>query len=101
MTSPGPGADGRQRIAAAVSATIRQVLHETGREPVGIDPRMSLAGDLGLDSLDLAQTVVLLERALGVDPFRDAPPAGGRPSIRLVDDLITLYTGACASGPPS
>jgi acyl carrier protein len=101
MTSPGPGADGRQRIAATVVDTIRQVLHETGRAPGGIEPRMSLAGDLGLDSLDLAQTVVLLERALGVDPFRDAPPAGGRPAIRLVDDLITLYTRACSAGPAS
>lgn len=99
MTSPGPGADGRQRIAATVVDIIRQVLHETGREPGGIEPRMSLAGDLGLDSLDLAQTVVLLERALGTDPFREAPPAGGRPSIRLVEDLIALYAGACSAGP--
>lgn len=101
MMSPAPGADSRQPIGATVVDTLRRVLRETGREPGGIEPRMSLAGDLGLDSLDLAQTVVLLERALGVDPFRDAPPGGGRPSIRLVDDLITLYTRACSAGPPS
>jgi len=98
MTLPAPEAEGRQRFETAIVAAIRQVLHETGREPGGIEPRMSLGGDLGLDSLDLAQTVVLLERALGVDPFRQAPPPGGRPPVRLVGDLIDLYVRAGGEG---
>jgi acyl carrier protein len=53
---------------------------------------MLLSSDLGLDSLDLAQTIVLLERSLGVDPFR--AEAAGRPSIRTVGDLITIYSEA-------
>jgi hypothetical protein len=34
----------------------------------------------------------LLERSLGIDPFRQAPPSGGRPAIRTVADLISIYT---------
>lgn len=78
-------------ITAAVAAAIRQVLHETGRESAAVEPGMLLSAELGLDSLDLAQTIVLLERSLGVDPFR-APAAGaGRPAIRTVADLVGIY----------
>jgi acyl carrier protein len=62
---------------------------------------MLLAADLGLDSLDLAQTIVLLERSLGIDPFRQAPPSGGRPAIRTVADLISIYTSPFSSPSPS
>ena len=82
-------------ITAAVVAAIRQVLHDTGRESAAVEPQMLLVADIGLDSLDLAQTVVLLERSLGVDPFR-AParaPVDGtvRPAIRTVADLVGNY----------
>ena len=53
---------------------------------------MLLAADIGLDSLDLAQTIVLLERSLGVDPFRS--PSAARPSVRTVSDLISIYIQA-------
>ena len=79
-------------IPAAIAAAIRAVLRDTGREAPVITPEKLLAADLGLDSLDLAQTIVLLERSLGVDPFR--AEAAGRPSIRTVGDLITIYTEA-------
>ena len=94
-------------ITAAVVAAIRQVLHDTGREPATVEPQMLLVADIGLDSLDLAQTVVLLERSLGVDPFRapaqgpDNGPDNGpdkgpnegtvRPAIRTVADLVGNY----------
>ena len=84
-------------VAAAIAAAIRTVLHDTGRDATAVEPTMLLAADLGLDSLDLAQTIVLLERALGVDPFRQAPSAGGRPTIRTVADLISIYTSALPS----
>jgi acyl carrier protein len=76
----------------SISAAIRTVLHDTGRDAKAIAPEMLLASDLGLDSLDLAQTIVLLERSLGVDPFRQAPAAGSRPAVRTVADLITIYS---------
>jgi len=82
-------------ITTAIVAAIRQVLHDTGREPAAVEPQMLLVADIGLDSLDLAQTIVLLERSLGVDPFR-APvrvPVEGtvRPAIRTVADLVGIY----------
>lgn len=83
----------------AITAAIRTVLHDTGRTAPDITPARLLAADLGLDSLDLAQTIVLLERSLGVDPFRQASAAAPRPSIRTVADLVAIYTAALT--PPS
>lgn len=84
---------------AAIVAAIGQVLHDTGRAADAVEPQMLLATDLGLDSLDLAQTVVLLERSLGVDPFR-APPAGSaRPAIRTVADLVSIYSQGLSARP--
>ncbi len=81
-------------VPDAIAAAIRTVLHDTGRDAPTVEPAMLLAADLGLDSLDLAQTIVLLERSLGMDPFRQAPPSGGRPSIRTVADLSPIYTSS-------
>jgi acyl carrier protein len=92
-------------ITAAIVAAIRQVLHDTGREPAAVEPRMLLVADIGLDSLDLAQTIVLLERSLGVDPFRAparAPVEGTvRPAIRTVADLVGIYGQSATSRPSS
>ena len=79
-------------VSDAIATAIRTVLHDTGRSAQAVVPSMLLSTDLGLDSLDLAQTIVLLERSLGVDPFRAA--IGSRPSIRSVADLITIYESA-------
>jgi acyl carrier protein len=85
----------------SIDAAIRTVLHDTGREVKAIAPEMLLAADLGLDSLDLAQTIVLLERSLGVDPFRAAAPATApRPAIRTVSDLVAIYTAALRERTP-
>ncbi len=86
-------------IPAAIAAAIRAVLRDTGREAPVITPEKLLAADLGLDSLDLAQTIVLLEKSLGIDPFRQAPPTGGRPAVRTVADLISIYTSALPATP--
>lgn len=79
-------------VPDAIAAAIRTVLHDTGREAKAVEPAMLLSSDLGLDSLDLAQTIVLLERSLGVDPFRSA--SGTRPAIRTVADLEAIYEEA-------
>ncbi|MFM7108344.1 MAG: acyl carrier protein [Planctomycetaceae bacterium] len=83
--------------AAAVTDAIRAVLRDTGRTAGPIEPSMLLAGDVGLDSLDLAQTIVLLERSLGVDPFRAAAPGAPRPPLRTVADLVAVYEAALPS----
>ena len=84
-------------VTETIATAIRTVLHDTGRDAKAVEPAMLLAADLGLDSLDLAQTIVLLERSLGVDPFRQAHPPSGRPAIRTVADLIAIYTTALRS----
>jgi acyl carrier protein len=86
-------------IANAINAAIEQVLRDTAREVRSIEPGMRLAADLGLDSLDLAQTIVLLERSLGVDPFRQPAADAPRPSLRTVSDLITIYSAASSHKP--
>lgn len=86
----------------AVVAAIQTVLRDSGRSVGPVEPSMLLAADLGLDSLDLAQTIVLLERALNVDPFRERAGAAtaGRPRLRTVSDLIEIYTHALELPPP-
>ena len=96
-----PGATGTTAISAAIVAAIAQVLHDTGRPPRTVEPGMLLAADVGLDSLDLAQTVVLLERSLGVDPFRTPPAGSGRGAIRTVADLTGIYAAAASARPAS
>ena len=86
-------------IPAAIAAAIRAVLRDTGREATVITPEKLLAADLGLDSLDLAQTIVLLEKSLGIDPFRQAPVFDGRPAVRTVADLISIYTSSLTTAP--
>ena len=81
-------------VITAVTAAIATVLRDTGRTPGPIEPAMRLAGDVGLDSLDLAQAIVLLERSLGVDPFRSARPGVAGPPLRTVSDLVSIYESA-------
>ncbi len=81
-------------VTEAVTSAIRAVLRDTGRDTKPVEPPMLLATDLGLDSLDLAQAIVLLERSLGVDPFRSASTSR---TVRTVSDLISMYEHALAS----
>lgn len=85
---------GAQDVAATVREAILAVYRDTGRPPRETPAASLLGSDLGLDSLDLAQIIVLLERALGVDPFRDARATTPLPPIRTVDHLVTLYSDA-------
>ncbi len=88
----------KPNVATAVADAIHSVLRDTGRAAVPLAPAMRLAGDVGLDSLDLAQTIVLLERSLGIDPFRAAAAGAPRPPLRTVSDLVAIYEAAL---PPS
>ncbi len=77
-----------QRITDAVHASIRDLLAERGHPPQSFDASTRLNTGLGLSSLDLAQLVVDLEVALGVDPFASLVPVT---SIRCVGDLVAAY----------
>ena len=81
----------KPEVTAAVAEAIQSVLRDTGRDTKPVELPMLLAADLGLDSLDLAQTIVLLERSLGIDPFRSAATSR---SVRTVADLVSIYTSA-------
>jgi acyl carrier protein len=85
---------GAPDVAAAVREAILAVYRDTGRPPLETPAASLLGSDLGLDSLDLAQIIVLLERSLGVDPFRDARATTPHPPIRTVNHLVTLYSDA-------
>lgn len=78
----------------AVITAIQSVLRDTGRDTTPLAATMLLASDIGLDSLDLAQTIVLLERALGVDPFRSASTSR---TVRTLSDLVSIYDQALAT----
>ncbi len=84
-------------VTEAVNTAIRSVLRDTGRDTKPLEPTMLLAADIGLDSLDLAQTIVLLERSLGIDPFRSASTSR---TVRTVSDLVSIYDHALASHSP-
>ena len=86
----------KPEVGEAVSAAIRSVLEDTGRDTKPVESMMLLAADLGLDSLDLAQAIVLLERSLGIDPFRLASTPR---TVRTVADLISIYTSALETSP--
>jgi acyl carrier protein len=91
-------------LLPVVRKAILTVLHDTGRSAHAVESGHLLSTDIGLDSLDLAQTIVLLERELACDPFRSA---GSSPTLRMrtVGDLVALYEAAlsqtAASSPPA
>lgn len=72
-----------------ICSIINQVRTDSGREAIEILDGHQLTAEIGLDSLDLAQLVVALEKELGVDPFRD-----GTASARTVGELVAVYEQA-------
>jgi acyl carrier protein len=87
-----------------VSETVFRRLAEVMREGESaafvdrISREATLAGDLALASLDLAQLVALLEGDLKVDPFAELVPIT---SVRTVGDLCRAYERALAGETPA
>jgi len=77
------------RVRESVAEVINGRLADSDRPQRTFSDDDALRDDLGLDSLDLAATIVGLEQALGVDPFRQ----GVRP-VRTFGELVDLYTKA-------
>jgi acyl carrier protein len=75
-----------EQIRAAVQHAVQRVLESSGRDRHSFEDDELLSVEVGLDSLDLAQVVVLLEQELGVDPFRKQGAL-----IRTFDDLVRAY----------
>jgi acyl carrier protein len=78
----------------AVVSTLTRVARERRPQLPEIGPGSTLSADLGLDSLDFAQVVALLEQQLGVDPFASTATLSG---VRTVKDLVEIYRRAIGS----
>ncbi|MCC7087355.1 MAG: hypothetical protein IT427_20325 [Pirellulales bacterium] len=81
--------NGPTDIRKEIEAVLWRVLEETGRAAKQARNEDFLLEQIGLDSLDLAQVVVLLDQRFGVDPFR-------KPGIvvRTFGDLVKVYAEA-------
>ena len=73
-------------VRDAIAEVINRVLTDSGRPSRNLSDDDTLTGSIGLDSLDLAVTVVGLEQKLGVDPFRD-----GARAVQTFGQLVALY----------
>ena len=73
-------------VRRTIELVINRVLEESGRARLDLSDKQLLTKDIGLDSLDLAATIVQLEHEFGVDPFRE-----GAPAVRTLGDLVRTY----------
>lgn len=83
------GESSDQTIRQTICSTITKVRTDSGREILELSDEHQLTGEIELDSLDLAQLVVALEKELGVDPFRD-----GSATARTLGELVAVYSQA-------
>ena len=73
-------------ITEKVIATIKQVINQNGLDDSPIQRETNILNDTSLDSLALAEVIVMLEMATGKDPF-----AEGFINFRTVGELAQLY----------
>ena len=76
-------------IRTTICGVIKKVRSDSGRDSIELEDSYALTGEIELDSLDLAQLVVAIEKDLGVDPFRD-----GTATARTLGELIVVYEKA-------
>ena len=76
-------------LRTTICSIINKVRTDSGRDPIELRDEQQLIGEVELDSLDLAQLVVTIEKELGVDPFRD-----GTATARTVGELVAVYQKA-------
>lgn len=79
----------KTNVSLMLETVINRVLVDSGRPARQLSNDDALMETIGLDSLDLAVTVVNLEQELGVDPFRS-----GASGARTFGELVTLYQRA-------
>lgn len=85
------GARGPASVGRVERAEVVQVLRDRAVELFALDPeavteQASLAGDLGLDSLDVVELLVVVEEALGVEVMQTPPAAV--PTLGALADLV-------------
>jgi acyl carrier protein len=66
-----PDAETTFPVETLIHDTIRSLLEQRGATGIEIRPESTLTGDLGLDSLELAELSAVLEDEVGHDPFSE------------------------------
>jgi acyl carrier protein len=73
-----------------VTEIVRSILAQKkdAREIADLSENMNLIGDIGLNSLDMAQLVASLEIEFGVDPFSDGVTVA---DLQTVGNVVRVY----------
>jgi acyl carrier protein len=66
-----PDAETTLPVETIIHDTIRSLLEQRGASGIEVRPQSTLTGDLGLDSLELAELSAVLEDEVGHDPFSE------------------------------
>jgi acyl carrier protein len=74
-------------VEETIYAVLRELAQRHDPQLVEIRPEQVIVDELGLESLDVAQLVAVLEDRLGVDPFATTAIT----SVRTVSDLCAAY----------
>jgi acyl carrier protein len=77
-------------IVEKVTEIVRSILAQKkdAREIDDLSENMNLIGDIGLNSLDMAQLVASLEIEFGVDPFSDGVTVA---DLQTVGNVVRVY----------
>lgn len=75
-------------VLKAMQEAVVEIQEQQGYSALAVEETTELVGDLGLQSLDIAQLVAMLEVKLGSDPFANGATLE---SVSTVGDLCKLY----------
>jgi acyl carrier protein len=75
-------------IEQAILTSIRTIADRKPGVPGLLQREHRLISDLGMDSMDIAELVAVLEEQLGDDPFAEAASIA---DVRTIGDLIEIY----------
>lgn len=76
-------------VKAVIIEEIERLLKKKGvTKNIKVENSTNLfSGTTGLDSLDIAELIVVLEKKYGADPFKD-----GNFSIQTIEDFVSFYS---------
>ncbi len=77
-----------KELDAIVHEVVLEVVQQASAAVISVGDSDTLTGELGLQSLDLAQIVATLEARTGLDPFAERVAIT---SVRTVGDLAAAY----------
>lgn len=77
----------REELTKAIIDAIQETLALKGSPPVSLSVESNIDQSLGLESLDWAAIVAVLEERTQVDPFQ----RGLKQELRTLGDLVDLY----------